>query len=212
MSILPLQLSTTAKSSGRGADGVGTVFWTASGKVLDGVKKGAGRRRTRCWTASSKVPDGVEEGAGRRLANRPTPSRFHGFLRRVVLSAVLALFVSACLPFCGACLVSVRLDSAQPRLHDAHRAISASLRPLDIHKYVFGSKSCRTRRDARRPFGWRRRIKPRMALSSAFGLVGGSRVARYRDFVRRLPRHSRRYASPGVVASRRGVRYAWRRS
>ena len=52
----------------------GAVFWTASGKVLDGVKEGAGRRRTRCWTASSKVLDGVQEGARRRLANRPTPS------------------------------------------------------------------------------------------------------------------------------------------
>ena len=52
----------------------GAVCWTASGKVLDGVKEGAGRRRTRCWTASSKVLDGVQEGARRRLANRPTPS------------------------------------------------------------------------------------------------------------------------------------------
>ena len=195
------------------ADGVGAVFWTASRKVLDGVQKGAGRRRTRCWTASSKVPDGVEEGAGRRLGRFPTPSS------EPPDAVQIPWIPPPCCPFCctclvceRACLVSVRLDSTQPRLHDAHRAISASLRPLDIHKYVFGSKSCRTRRDARRPFGLRRRIKPRMALSSAFGLVGGSRVARYRDFVRRLTRHSRRYASPGVVASRRGVRYAWRRS
>ena len=177
--------------------GVGAVFWTASGKVLDGVQQGARRRRGRFPTPSSEPPDAVQ------IPWIPPPC---------CPFCCACLVCERALAFLCACLVSVRLDSTQPRLHVAHRAISASLRPLDIHKYVFGSKSCRTRRDARRPFGWRRRIKPRMALSSAFGLVGGSRVARYRDFVRRLPRHSRRYASPGVVASRRGVRYAWRRS
>ena len=48
--------------------------WTASRRVLDGVKEGAGRRQGRCWTPSSQVPDGVEESAGRRLAKCPTPS------------------------------------------------------------------------------------------------------------------------------------------
>ena len=35
----------------------------------------SGRRRARCWTASGKVLDGVKEGAGRRPAKCQTASR-----------------------------------------------------------------------------------------------------------------------------------------
>ena len=51
------------------------------------------------------------------------------------------------------CRVNMRLVSPQPHLPVARRAISASLRPLGIHEYAFGSQSCINRLDARRPFG-----------------------------------------------------------
>ena len=72
-------------------------------------------------------------------------------------------------------------------------AISASLRPLGIHEYAVGSQSCRNRLDSRRPFGWRRRIKPRLALSSAFGAM-----ARLSSLAPALPP-----SSPARFAARR---------
>ena len=58
----------------------------------------------------------------------------------------------------------MRLDSPQPRLPAARRAVSASLRPLGIHEYAFVSQSCINRLDVRR-------VRLTAAKQAAFGII-----------------------------------------